>query len=144
MTLLRDARAILLPVLALLVLLYGCGSGSGNNATRLNSQVATNPPVTPAFDLTITGPSVTILPNIPVIFTITISPTPGFNDNVRLNISGGNGIFLIQNPTPDTLALHGSTPVQASFTVSQVLGARAGSAATLTVTATTGVVTKTA
>jgi hypothetical protein len=141
MVLLRKIRPAFLAALVLPVLLCGCGSGS--QTTRINRPLTSIPAVTPGFEVTVTPAFVATLPNIPVIVTIIISPEPGFHDNVRLTVSGGNGSFVVQNPTPDTLSLNGSTPKETSFLVSQTLGARVGSAATLTVTATTGAVTRT-
>src|SRR5262249_4844241 len=119
----------------------GCGSGS--MTTRLNSQASSNSSGTPGFALLVTPPVATTLSTAPVIFDVTINPDFMFHDNVRINVSGGNGNFVVQNPTPDTLAVQGGA-VQTSFTVPKPRGARAGRGANLTVTATSGAVTQTA
>ena len=138
----RAHLALLLPV-ALLAVLNGCGSGS-QSAGRLNSQVANNPANTPGFDLIVDPSPISLLPGLPVIVNITVNPIVGFNDNARLTVSGGNGSFVVGNPIPDSLTLHGSAPMQSSFTVSRGLATPTGRFAGLTVTVTTGVVRRTA
>lgn len=121
--------------------------GTVNNALFGSAQVTLHVPPAVAenqgFALFVDPPAAETQPAGPTIFTVILFPAPGFHDNVRVNVSGGNGSFIVENPAQDTLALAGR-PVQTTFRVSQTAGARPGSAATLTVTATNGAFTQTA
>ena len=97
------------------------GSGSATASLSVADNAAGSPQAVPItatvqnFSLTTTCESLTVVPGQTAIFTVDLAPVNGFTQSVSLSCSGAPALATC-TVSPNSIALNGSTSVQAKVT----------------------------